>query len=325
MTEAASTNLGPARGPLDSLDASAPVGRLLEQTTAAFEATGMPLARRWAETLVAAVLDVPHVELGAHAGRTLGPEQRRRFEGIARGASPEVPLAYAVGRAPFLDLDFEVSPDTLIPKVDTELFVGTVLDELARWPLPPEPRVLELCAGSGCVAIYLAKRLSDARVVATDVSREALAVAERNVLRHGVGERVALGLGDMWEPVAALAAGRPFDLILSNPPYIPTGEIPGMGRHVAEHEPRLALDGGADGLDPHRRILESAADYLAPGGRLFLEHEWYHGEGARALAQRHRGRYEDVRTLKDANHKDRTLHACRPERPSEEVGYARRT
>jgi release factor glutamine methyltransferase len=311
MSEVASTNLGPAPMPLDYLDSSAPVGRLLEQTTVAFEAMGMPLARRWAETLVAAVLDVPHGELRAHAERTLDPEQRRRFEEIARGASPDAPLAYAVGRAPFLDLDFEVSPDTLIPKVDTELFVGTVLDELARRPLQPGPRVLELCAGSGCMAIFLAKRLPDARVVATDVSREALAVAGRNVARHGVGDRVVLGLGDMWEPVAALAADRPFDLIVSNPPYIPTGEISGMGRHVAEHEPHLALDGGADGLDPHRRILDAAADYLAPGGRLFLEHEWYHGTAARALADRSPGRYDDVRTLPDANGKDRALHARR--------------
>ena len=311
MTDTASTNLEPAPRPLGSMDASAPVGRLLEQTTAAFEAIEMPLARRWAETLVAAVLDMPHVELGAHAGRKLDPEQRRRFEGIVRQASPEVPLAYAVGWAPFLDLDFEVSPDTLIPKVDTELFVGTVLDELARRPLPPEPHVLELCAGSGCMAFFLAKRLPDSRVVATDVSREALAVAGRNVLRHCVGDRVVLGLGDMWEPVAALSAGRPFDLIVSNPPYIPTGEISAMGRHVAEHEPHVALDGGADGLDPHRRILDAATGYLAPGGRLFLEHEWYHGISARALVARSPGRYDDVRTLPDANGKDRALHARR--------------
>lgn len=120
----------------------------------------------------------------------------------------------------------------------------------------------------------------------------------------------------MWEPVADLAAGRPFDLIFSNPPYVPTEEIPGMGRHVAEHEPRLALDGGADGLDPHRRILDAAADYLAPGGRLFLEHEWYHGAAARALAERHPDRYDDVRTLPDANGKDRALHARRKTEPA---------
>ena len=311
MTDAASSNLRPSREPPGSLDASAPVGRLLEQTTIEFEAIRISLARRWAETLIAAVLNVPHEELTEHAGRTLNPEQRRRFEGMVRQASPDAPLAYAIGRAPFMDLDFEVSPDTLIPKVDTELFVGTMLDELACSPLPPEPHVLELCTGSGCLAIFLADRLPEARVVATDVSREALAVAGRNVLRHDVGDRVALGLGDIWEPVAALVAGRSFDLIVSNPPYIPTQNIADMGRYVAEHEPHLALDGGANGLDPHRRILDDAADYLAPGGRLFLEHEWYHGAAACALAERRPGHYEDVRTLRDANGKDRALHARR--------------
>ena len=294
-----------------SIDASAPVGRLLTQTTVAFESMGMPLARRWAETLVSASLDVPHPELDAYAGRTLSAEQRRRFEEISRQASPDVPLAYVIGRAPFLNWDFEVSRDTLIPKVDTELFVRAVFDELARRPLPPEPHVLELGTGSGCLAIALAKTLPGARVVATDISPGALALAGRNVARHGVGERVALGEGDLFEPVEGLAAGRPFDLIVSNPPYIPTQEIAGMGRHVAEHDPYLALDGGADGLDPHKRILEAAADFLAPGGRVFLEHEWYHGGPARALAERYPDRYDDVRTLVDTNSKDRTLHVRR--------------
>ena len=309
--DAASTDTGPTTVPSSDIDASAPVGRLLEETAAAFEGMGMPLARRWAETLVSAVLGVPHADLGAHAGRTLGPEGRRRFEEISRQASPDEPLAYRIGQAPFLDWDFEISRDTLIPKVDTELFVGAVLGELARRPLPEEPRVLELGTGSGCLAISLAKTLPDARVVATDISAEALAVAARNVARHGVGDRFALGQGDLFEPVADLAEGRPFDLIISNPPYIPTDKIPGMGRHVADHEPLLALDGGADGLGPHGRILDEAADHLAPGGRVFLEHEWYHGPSARALAERHADRYDDVRTLVDANGRDRAVHARR--------------
>jgi release factor glutamine methyltransferase len=309
--DAASKDAGPTAIPSSSVDVSAPVGRLVEETAATFESMGMPLARRWAETLVSAVLDVPHAELDAHADRALDSEQRRRFKEISRQASPDVPLAYVIGRAPFLDWDFEVSRDTLIPKVDTELFVGTVLDELSRHPLPSEAHVLELGTGSACLAISLAKLLAGARVVATDISPGALAVAARNVARHGVRERVALGEGDLFEPVEGLAAGRPFDLIVSNPPYIPTQEIAGMGRHVAEHEPYLALDGGADGLDPHKRILEAAADYLAPGGRVFLEHEWYHGGPARALAERYPDRYDDVRTLVDTNGKDRTLHVRR--------------
>ena len=284
---------------------------MVQQTVAAFEGMGMPLARRWAETLVSAVLDVAHKDLEAHADRTLDPEQRRRFEEIAHQASPDVPLAYVIGRAPFLDWDFEVSRDTLIPKVDTELFVGTVLDELLRRPLPPEAHVLELGTGSGCLAISLAKLLPGVRVVATDISPGALAVAGRNVAAHGVGDSFRLGQGDLFEPVARLGAGRPFDLVVSNPPYIPTQNIAGMGRHVAEHEPYLALDGGADGLEPHKRILDAAADYLAPGGRLFLEHEWYHGAPARALAERCSDCYDDVRTLVDANHRDRALHVRR--------------
>jgi release factor glutamine methyltransferase len=313
--DAASNDAGPTAVPASSVDVSAPVGRLLEETAAVFEGMGMPLARRWAKTLVSATLDVPHTELDAYAGRALSPEQRQRFEEIWRQASPDVPLAYAIGRAPFLDWDFEVSRDTLIPKVDTELFVGAVLDELTRHPLQAEPHVLELGTGSGCLAISLAKMLPDSRVVATDISPGALAVAGRNVARHGVGDRFALGQGDLFEPVAALAAGRPFDLIVSNPPYIPTQNIPGMGRHVAEHEPYIALDGGADGLDPHKRILDAAADYLAADGRVFLEHEWYHGPPARALAGRHPDRYSEVRTLVDANGRDRALHVRRRTTP----------
>jgi release factor glutamine methyltransferase len=308
MTDVYSTDLG---RPRVALDTSAPAGRLLEETTSAFEAMGMPLARRWAKTLVAASLGVPHADLESHAGRTLAAEGRSRFEDVLRLASPDVPVAYLVGRAPFLGLDFEVSRETLIPKVDTELFVGIVLEDLARHPLPTDPRVLELCTGSGCIAISLARRFPGATVLATDVSEGALAVARRNVLSYGVDDRVELVLGDVWEPVEALAAGRPFDLILSNPPYVPTKEISNMGRHVAEHEPHLALDGGADGLDLHRRILDGAADHLAPGGRLFLEHEWYHGPAARALAERGADRLTDVRTLRDANDKDRALYARR--------------
>jgi len=220
-------------------------------------------------------------------------------------------VAYLVGRAPFLGLDFEVSRETLIPKVDTELFVDIVLEVLECHSPPKAPRVLELCTGSGCIAVSLAKRLPEATLLATDVSEGALAVARRNVLMHGVDDRVELGLGDVWEPVEAMAGGRPFDLILSNPPYVPTREIPGMGRHVAEHEPHLALDGGSDGLDLHRRILDGAADHLAPGGRLFLEHEWYHGPSARALVEREADLLTEVRTLRDANGKDRALYARR--------------
>ena len=285
-------------------------GSALDETTAALEQKGVRDPARWAATLVAAVLEVPHVELPQRRAQALTDAQAAHRRDLVGEVTPDAPVAYLVGRAPFLDGDFEVTRDTLICKPDTELFVEIVLAQVAGDPLPPNPHVLELCAGSGCVAITFAWSLPGARVAATDISPGALAVARRNVARYGLEDRIALGQGDLCAPLPAVSGGRPFDLIVSNPPYIPTDAIPGMGRHVAEHEPHLALDGGADGLDPHRRILADALPFLAPGGRMFLEHEHYHGEAARALAAQH-PEYEDIHTFPDANGKDRALFVRR--------------
>lgn len=290
--------------------ADATAGGALDETTAALERKGVRDPARWAATLVAAVLDAPHVELPGRRAQALTDAQTQRLRDLVGQVTPDAPVAYLVGRAPFLDGDYEVTRDTLICKPDTELFVELVLAQIGEEPLPPRPHVLELCAGSGCVAITFARRLPGACVVATDISPEALAVAQRNVARYGLEHRVALGQGDLCAPLPSLSEGRPFDLIVSNPPYIPTDQIAGMGRHVAEHEPRLALDGGADGLDPHRRILADALPFLAPGGRMFLEHEHYHGSDARALAARH-PEYENIHTFPDASGKDRALFVRR--------------
>ena len=285
-------------------------GRALEETTAALTEKGVGDPARWAATLLSAVVDMPHVELPGRQAQALTGAQARRLHALVSQVTPNIPVAYLVGRAPFLDGDFEVTRDTLICKSDTELFVELVLAQIGENPLPPHPRILELCAGSGCVAVTLARRLPGAQVAATDISPEALYVARRNVARYGLADRVALAQGDLCAPLPALSQGIPFDLIVSNPPYIPTDAIPDMGRHVAEHEPRLALDGGADGLDPHRRILADALPFLAPGGRMFLEHEHYHGPAARALAAQH-SEYADIRTFQDANGKDRALFVRR--------------
>lgn len=263
---------------------------------------------RGARIIAAHVLQLPTAQLDEASFQTVTIEQAEQARNLAEQTSADAPVAYLVGSAPFFDLDFIVTRDTLIPKRDTELFLDIVFAELAHVPLPSNPHVLELCCGSGCVAVTLAKRLEESRVVATDISEGALHVARQNIARHDQNGRITLGQGDLWAPAQDAMGNRLFDLIVSNPPYIPTENIPGMGRHVADHEPYLALNGGADGLDPHRRILADAPRYLTPDGRVFLEHEYYQGEAARRLAESF-GTYIDIRTFADANGKDRALYA----------------
>jgi release factor glutamine methyltransferase len=259
------------------------------------------------EEVAAFVLGGDPLAIGPVPGRPPSAEERRRLDELVRRVEAGEPAAYVLGFGAFWGREFEVSRDTLVPRRDTEELLKIVLEDVRGRPLPDRPLVLELCCGSGCVAITLARELAGAEVVATDLSADALRVAARNVGRHGVEGRVTLAHGDLFEPAIRASGGRPFDLIVSNPPYIPTSGIAAMGRTVAENEPTMALDGGDDGLDFHRRILSEAHRHLAPGGRVFLEHEHDQGDGALAVGLRQADAYEDVRVVKDSAGKDRAL------------------
>jgi release factor glutamine methyltransferase len=247
-----------------SADCTLSLGRFLEMMAHRLAADGVADPPPPVELIAAHLLGLTRQRLDSESGRPPTPEEsdllRRALDRIAAGE----PAAYILGAATFLGRVFEVTRDTLIPRRDTEELVRIVLREVRSRPSPRPLRLLELGTGSGCVAISLALELRAATVVATDLGAACLAVAGRNARRHGVADRVALAQGDLFEPVARLAADRPFDVIISNPPYIPTGKIGVLGPAVAEHEPHLALDGGADGLDFHRRILAKAPQFLAP-------------------------------------------------------------
>jgi release factor glutamine methyltransferase len=170
--------------------------------------------------------------------------------------------------------------------------------------------VLDLCTGSGCVACAIAHHLKTATVIATDVSPCAAAVARRNVERLELADRVTVEEGDLYAALNGIVDARPFDLIVSNPPYVPSAEIPKLDRNVREYEPISALDGGPDGLALHRRIMESAPDRLVPGGRIYLEIGYDQAQPATELAGQHE-QFEDVRILKDYAGNDRVLTARR--------------
>jgi release factor glutamine methyltransferase len=182
---------------------------------------------------------------------------------VARRATRE-PLAYIVGAREFWGLEFEVGPDVLIPRPSTELIVEALLDHLPD--RHAEISVADICTGCGCVGVAIAHERPAARVVASDISSEALAVARRNAVRHGVGDRVDFRQGDVLEPIDGM-----FDAIVANPPYVVDGARPALQPEVRDYEPALALFGGADGLAILTRLIGRAPMHLRPGGWLMFE------------------------------------------------------
>ena len=215
-----------------------------------------------AEWLLACVLNVSRTWLLAHGDYELTEKELTLYKKyIARKANGE-PLSHIVGYQPFDGLDIIVSPDVLTPRPETEELVELV-SVLFDKKVPHT--FLDMCTGSGCIACALAKRFTRAQVLAVDISEKALAVAQENVKKIRLHEQVHLLQSDLWEGVTGT-----FDLIISNPPYIPTEIVDTLAREVLR-EPRLALDGGQDGLDIVRPLCSVAADYLNPGGWLALE------------------------------------------------------
>jgi release factor glutamine methyltransferase len=286
------------------------VRRLLEWTTSFFTRKEVDSPRLSAELLLAHVLKYPRIKLYTDYERPLGDKELAEFRALVQRASEHEPIAYLTGRAHFFNLEFEVDKHVLIPRPDTETIVENVLQLSRNSPGFEAPRILDLCTGSGCIAIAIAHHLKNAVVTATDISEAALAVAKRNLDKHALDGRVTLAQGDLYEALANVPDPQPFDLIVSNPPYIPTGDIENLDRNVRKFEPRLALDGGIDGLVIHRRILQSAPDRLVPGGRIYIEIQFDQGKPIRDIAAADE-RFDNVQILKDYSGHERAITARR--------------
>jgi release factor glutamine methyltransferase len=190
------------------------------------------------------------------------------------------PVAYILGEREFWGLPFEVTPDVLIPRPETELIVEEALE---LFPAGRAPGVIvDAGTGSGCLAVALATEFEDARVIATDISEAALAVARRNAAGNGVGHRIDFRAGDLLEPVTETA-----DLIVSNPPYVASGDVAGLVPEVRDHEPHVALFAGVDGLSVFGKLFPSAATRLRPGGRLIVEVGYDQDDRVARIASRH--------------------------------------
>jgi release factor glutamine methyltransferase len=242
-------------------------------------AGGVAEPERDAERLLGHLLDLDRAALHAEPARAVGAEEADRFRDLVRRRAAREPLQHLTGEQEFWSLSFRVTPDVLIPRPETEHLVEALL----RLRLRPEPLLLDLGTGSGCLAIAAAREIPGALVVATDIESAALEVARGNALRHGLSERITFLRGDLFAPLAGRRWERGFDVILSNPPYVPEADWKGLEPEVREHEPKGALTPGADGLAIHRRLAVGAASWLRPGGMLLAEIGAGQGETAGAL------------------------------------------
>jgi release factor glutamine methyltransferase len=277
---------------------------LLAWTTDFLTSKGFEAAKREAEILLAHVLGGKRVDLFVRFEEQPTEAERTKFRELIHRRVAGWPVAYLVGSREFYLLSFDVDPAVLVPRPDTETLV---LEAIKRLKPLAAPAVLDIGTGSGCIAVSLAHQKKDARVTATDVSPDALAVAERNAAKHGVVDRMTFLQGDLFTP---LSRHGTFDLIASNPPYIAQSEFATLAPDVRDHEPRLALDGGPDGLAYYRRIASGVGPFLKPGGSLLLEIGYTQDNAVRALLAE-RPELEVGTTLKDAGGHPRVVTAKR--------------
>ena len=269
---------------------------ILEETSRFFAARGLENARLQAELLLAAVLDIKRLDLYLQFERPLHTEEVDVYRDYVRQRVQRVPVQYILGATAFRELELTVTPAVLIPRPETEVLVDVALELL-----PTGGRALDLCCGSGAIALSLKRELAEVAVVATDISQAALAVARAN------GASCELEIEWLSGDLFAAVEGD-FDLVVSNPPYVKSGDIDRLEPEVRDHEPRLALDGGADGLDCYRRIAHQASDHIRPGGYLLLEV----GDGQSAEVEKllaEVGRFAEVETKPALNEVPRVVVA----------------
>lgn len=255
------------------------VRRILDWTIGFLKERGSPTPRLDAEILLAHARHCRRIQLYTQFDEPLTDEQRAVMRGLVKRRANAEPVAYLVGHREFFSLDFVVRPGVFIPRPDTEILVMAALDVLKEITAP---RLLDLCTGSGCVPIAITRNHATVSGFAVELDPQVAEVTQANIVQHQLENRLTLLQGDLFAPVPD--SGR-FDVITSNPPYVTTGEIPELAADIRDHEPHLALDGGADGLDVIRRLVQQAPAFLKSSGWLMLELDPAQAEPTQALLE----------------------------------------
>ena len=261
---------------------------------------GVPEARREAASLLRYSIDRDAAFLIAHPEYELTATELEKFENFVRRRELREPFQLIVGRQEFYGLDFEVQAGVLIPRQDTEILVEKAVEILAGMA---SPSFLEIGIGSGCISVSLLKAHGTATATAVDISQQALALAARNAERHGVSNRLKLLYSDLFNSLGR----QQFDMVVSNPPYIKSGDEEGLQTEVVKYDPPAGLFAGEDGLDMIKRIAADAPHFLSAGGYLLMEIG--HGQAQRVKELFQTGPWESVEFLKDLQRIQRTVVA----------------
>ena len=281
------------------------VRRVLEWTIGHLKKHGSDTARLDAEVLLAYARGCSRIQLYTAYDEILPEAARQKMRDLVKRRVNAEPVAYLVGTKEFYSLAFEVTRDVLIPRPDTELLV---METLRLVKEIQTPSILELGVGSGCISTAIAVNHKSARVVGVELHPPTLQVAQRNLERHKVSERVELRLGDLFGP---LKQGEQFDVLVSNPPYVPTAEIETLAPNVKNHEPHRALDGGPEGLDFIRRIVTEAPIFIKPGGWVLIEFSPEQADAVLALFTQAGSAYDQTAIVNDLSQQPRMLRARR--------------
>lgn len=241
-------------------------------------------------------LGVSRQDIFLEPNQSVSEEMAQKYSDMVEKRAAHIPLQHITGHQQFMDFDFIVNKNVLIPRPETELLVEQVVGFVKDCPA----KVLDMCTGSGCIAISVDKMCHKAEVTAVDISEKALKVAEENNLKNQ--SKVTFVKSDLFENIK-----EKYDVIISNPPYIPTGDIDTLMEEVRDHEPHLALDGSNDGLKFYRKICKQSADYLKEKGKIFLEIGYNQGETVLNLLKENG--FINIKVLKDLSGNDRMVIA----------------
>ena len=279
------------------------IQKLLNWITEYFTNNGIDSPRLSAELILSHVLAMKRIELYTQFDKSVSKQHLDQLHDLVKRAAKSEPISYLTGKTHFYSLELNVTPDCMIPRPETELLAERAIEFLRT--RRGSQSVCDLGTGCGCIAIAIAKNSPDVRIIATDISDAALAVAAKNVECHQLNNKIKLICGDLFDP---LSDTEKFDLIVCNPPYISAVEFEKLDKNIKDYEPKLALFAGEDGLDIYRRIAEKVDNFLKSNAALMLEVGYNQGQAVKQLLEQS-GCFTEIKIEKDSSGNDRIIIA----------------